>query len=70
MRLYLMGRMGGHLFLHIEVFFLFHFFFLSPCNIYLTESGDWKLFGFNFCKEITGSEGVGLEGWDFTDDKS
>eukprot|EP00494_Astrolonche_serrata_P034131 UN34400 len=40
--------------------------FINPCNIYLTEKGDWKLFGFGFCKDFHQKD-IGIE-YDFTDD--
>ncbi|ETO21674.1 hypothetical protein RFI_15528, partial [Reticulomyxa filosa] len=39
------------LFLHRDAHMIHGF--INPCNIYITESGDWKLFGFPFREHIS-----------------
>ena len=48
--------------------------FIDPCNIYITSSGNWKLFGFMFSQHISdNNENISLSrddnGWDFTNNK-
>lgn len=41
--------------------------FISPQTVYVTESGDWKLFGFQFAEHLATSHDEAPVSWDWTD---
>mmetsp|Transcript_11153 Transcript_11153/g.16929 ORF Transcript_11153/g.16929 Transcript_11153/m.16929 type:complete len:1074 (-) Transcript_11153:66-3287(-) len=43
--------------------------FIDASNVYVTESGDWKLFGFQFAEHVATEHDEAALGWDFTNDK-
>eukprot|EP01083_Nonionella_stella_P082386 227402_1 len=43
--------------------------FIDPCNVYITEAGDWKLFGFEFAEHLATEHDEAHLDWDYTNTK-
>jgi len=43
--------------------------FISPSTVYVTQRGDWKLFGFQFAEHLATEHDEAHLGWDFTNIK-